>query len=353
MSYSKTSVILPFSQNYETATTPTGKTLGGTIGSTGHIRSWRYVGLDENVWLYNYDASNNSNTWYLNLLNGSVENNPADGTSPNLTLTLKYLANANEIYNLSNFYCERIKVSLHHELSKYYSLENLYVTSQLSTNKYDKRLVLNEQNENSYYFDVNSAISIPTSAAIDNSFIFTLKYKEILNSDITEIAVRHDPRFTELFVVTVEGYNLNYNLLELGTGTIDYREYSKRIYIRGSSEHGYLRFDRINERFEYVSPTPGNTGYTMFEFNITDSVLYNILVKGSDDGNDVTVPMLKIKGGKFVASIKNSELISSDESVIVEYCELYLYDSEVQKVPYKSNILRIEKSRTGVIYPFS
>lgn len=336
---SKLSVILPFSQDYYSATTPVNVTLGGTPGSTGHLKPWKYVGLNEDVWLYKYDNNNNAKTWYLNLLNGTIENTPIEG----VTKTLKYLNKSNETYNFLSFYVETIKVSLHHELNTYYSLENLYITTELDGTPFVKRFFCHEIVGNSYFFHVNSNLSIPTADAIDNAFTFTLKYRENLDKNIFQTSIRHDPRHTEIFKLELSGYSLDYDELKLSNNSIDLRLYSKRIYIRDAVDHGYLRYDKIKERFGFLTPT-GSTAYTMFEFNIVDSSLYNILIHGAELGNKVLVPELKIKGGKFVASIKNSELISNNESVVIEYCELYLYDSELEKVPFRSNILRISKT---------
>lgn len=321
MSTSNFSVIIPFSQNF-TTTVPV---------------SWKYVGLGDSVPLYLYDSNNNARKWSLRLLQGSVENEPADGA----TQTLKYLNKTAESYNLTSFFCETIKVTLQHELNYYYRLENLYIAGTLQ-----KKFTSDEIEENSYYFHINSNLNI-ASASIDNSFVFTLKYRETEDVNTSQIEVRHDPRYTELIKLSLNGYNLTYNELKLANTTVDYREYSKRIYFRDGPETGYLRYDKIKERFGFA--TSGSTAYTMFEFNIVDSSLYNILVEGSDSGNKVTVPELRIKGGKFVASIRNSDLLSNDETVVIEYCELYLYDSELEKVPLRSNILRITKPLTTYV----
>lgn len=327
------SVIIPFSHNFLPTPTLASDT---AAGRTGHISPWHYVGTTTNEWLYGYDAINNSNSWYINLLEGTIENEVGTNNS------LKYIKQPSETVNLSSFYCQNIKVTLHEELNKYYSLENIFITTKQSTNTHVKRYIAEDSENNVYYFNIYTNLSI-AAGDIEDSFNFTLKYRQNEDALDQKIYIRHDPRSTELIKLTLNGYNLTYNVFNITTtGTVDFREYSKRLYIRDSTEHGYLRYNVIKERYQYNN---SSTASTMFEFHIADSALYNVVIQGADTNNSITVPELKIKCGKFVCTIPDAQLTSGNESGLsIDFCELILYDSETSKVPYGSKILRVTKT---------
>lgn len=313
--------ILSFSQNYNSTD------ITALPGGTGHLIAWKYLGINEDTQLYAYDSYNGANKWYINFLRGTIENHI--GTSD--TSSLKQIKKTNESPNLTNFFCNTIKVTLNHELNEYYSLENLYV--QESENSF-RNFISTEVDGNSYYYSIETLFSMDS---IFDSFRFTLKYRENQDPNDTRKEIKHDPRHTQIIKLELSGVNKSYNVLNLAAQTIDFREYSKRFYIRDGTEHGYLRYDKIN--MKYVSGT-----FTMFEFNIIESSLYKIKVETSDLTGSVILPELKIKGGKLTCSITNSSLLSENEVVTVEYCELYLHESELGKVPNKNDILRIIKA---------
>lgn len=326
MSNINISVVIPFSQNFSTTTSLSADTSGK---SSTHIIPWNFVGSTTQAWLYGYDKQNGSNSWMINLLNGTIQNSDD---------SLKYLKKTNENLDLTSFFCDNIKVTLHHELNYYYSLESLRITTNTNTQRY----TFEECDGNSYYFKINTNLNID-SADIEDAFTFTLKYRENLESVYVDKIIRHDPRATEIIKLTLNGYNLTYNVFDIAaSGKIDLRQYRKRLYLRDTTEHGYLRYNAIKEKYSYKLSA---SLYTMFEFEIIDSSLYNVTIKGAGTNNNILVPELKVKSGTFVCSVLNTELTSGNEaSLKVEYCELILYESEAEKVPYGSTILRITKS---------
>lgn len=324
------SIVIPFSQNYVSNPTFTSDT---SAGLTGHILPWNLAGSTSDVWLYNYDK--NGQQWWLNLLNSDLENEVG------ATNSLKYLVKTNETYNLKNFVCQTITVRLHHELNQYYLLDNLIIATTNSTGgqTISTKYSYHDMNGNDYYFNINSNISIGnTSPSIEDSFSFVLSPRPSGQPNLSKVLVRNDPRATELIKLTIHGYSESYNEFNIGSsGSIDFREYSKLLIIKDDTEHGYLRYDSITEKYRFVH---GGTTFTNYEFNIVDSSLYKIKIQGLNVNNLVTVPELKIRGGKLVANISET----NKDNVIVEYCELYLHDSEIIKVPMKNNILILTKT---------
>lgn len=323
------SIVIPFSQN----TGATTLTFDTSPGLTGHIMPWNFIGSTTDTWLYSYERD--AKEWSLNLLDESIENKVGTSNS------LKYLAKPNENYNLQNFYCEQIVVTIHKELNDYYSLENLYVTTNVIGSTSVVKYIYNDFDGNNYYFNLGTNISVGNSTiSIEDSFSFTLKYRLNADENQTKISLKNDPRASELFKVTLHGKSILTNELNISpTGVIDFREYSRTLLIRDTDEHGYLEYDKINEKYRFLD---GSTTYTRYEFNIIESSLYKINIKSSNGNTTVLVPELKIKSGKLAVTIPSTT--SEIESVAIDFCELILHDSEVSKVPMKSNILRLTKS---------
>lgn len=319
--------ILSFSQNFSNSIA-----LTASPGATTHLIPWEYIGIEEPVQLYSYDSYNSANKWYINLLKGTIENEFIGSTS------LKYLSRTHESVNLTNFFCTDIKVSLNTELNQYYKLENLYVSETSSINR---NILCTEIDSNNYYFRVDNILSISDPS---RAFRFTLKYRENLDNNISSAEIRHDPRYTELIKIQLNGSSRTYNLFNLSSNTIDLRQYSKRIYIKDGTEHGYLKYDKINKKYQSLAGLTAGVNTTTFEFNIIESSLYNIKVEVENTVNSVVVPELKIRGGKFTCSVADDSLASLNEVLTVEYCELYLHESELDKVPNKSEILVVRKA---------
>lgn len=333
--------IIPFAQN----TNGDLNDLGVEFGSTGYIIPWRPIGdTGETLHLYGYDDhDSSSNKYYLNLLESTIENN----VNPDNAFSLKYLKKTEERINLQNFQCDRLSIEVYEELNKYYELKYIIIGNQpvgssgANENgiQYFERFEVTERDRNVYHFNINTVLRVRN---IEHSFIYGLKYREVQQKEQTMIEVQHDPTNTVLFKMILEGKNYVNNTFDIGVdGWLDYREYRKRLYIRDAlNEHGYLAYSHIKEKYRYVK---NNIKYTMYEFIITDSVLYNVSISGTDFSNDILTPELRISHGKLVLSIMEPGHQVNPERSKIEFCEVYLYESELGKVPDANPKLTITK----------
>lgn len=334
--------IIPFAQN----TNGDLDDLGADYGSTAYIIPWVPIGdTGESLHLYGYDDFNSeSDKYYLNLLESTIENN----VNPTNAFSLKYLKKNQEKINLENFQCDKLSIEVNEELNRFYELKYIIIGNQPTGAsmanqtgvQYFERFEVTERDRNIYHFKINTVLRVQN---IEESFIYGLKYREIHQKEQTMFEVQHDPTNTVLFKMILEGKNYVNNSFSIGaSGWLDYREYRKRIYIRdATNEHGYLAYSHIKEKYRYNS---NGVSYTMYEFIITDSVLYNVSVNGTDFQNDVLVPELRISHGKLVLSIMDSFSNVNPEGSKIEFCEVYLYDSELGKVPDANPKLTISKT---------
>jgi hypothetical protein len=341
--------IIPFAQGV-TGSTATNDLLGGDYGSTSHINPWLPVGSDKDkankVQLYGYDDnSSQSDRWYLNVLDSTIEN---DVYSPEYTL--KYLKKEEENINIRSFQCDKLSIEVHKELNYYYELKYIIIGSQpfgssggsTTGPQYFERFEVSSVDGDVYHFNINTVLRVES---IDQSFILGLRFRrETLHENDSQIEVHHDPVNTVLFKLVIDGKNYTNNTFNIGSsGSIDLREYRKRLYIRDKDfEHGYLAYSHIKEKYRYVS---GGTTYNMYEFAIIDSVLYNVNVEGTDFGNNVLIPELRIKNGKLVMSITDLGLLVNPELSRIEFCQVSLHDDQLGKVPDANQLLTITKSR--------
>lgn len=343
--------IIPFAQG----TIPSPQ-LGDGYGSTGHINPWIPVGSaadvsdETRVQLYGYDNnSSESNKWYLNVLDSTIEN---DVFNPGYSL--KYLQKVQERINIQNFQCDKLSLTVHDELNKFYELKYIIIGSQplgasgtdagLTGPQFFERFEVSSQEDNVYHFNINTVLRVQD---IEKSFIFGLRFRldnDTFKENDTQIEVHHDPLNTVLFKLVIDGKNYTNNTFNIGTsGSIDLREYRKRLYIRDrDNEHGYLRYSHIQEKYRYKS---SGTDYNMYEFAIVDSVLYNVTIEGTDEGNNILISELKIKNGKLVMSIPDEGLLVNPELSRIEFCQVNLYDDQLGKVPDANPLLTITKTR--------
>lgn len=334
--------IIPFAQNTIGDTAD----LGTDFGSTGYIAPWTKIGdTGTSVHLYGYDDNEScSNRYYLNLLESTIENR----VDPDKEFSLRYLQKIQEKINLLNFQCDRLSIEVHSELDKYYELKYLIIgntpsgasMSQESGIQFFERFEVSEKVGNVYHFNINTVLRVQK---IQESFIFGLKYREITQPEQTMCEVKHDPTNTVLFKLILDGKNYTNNTFQIGNlGWLDFREYRKRLYIRDDdTEHGYLAYSYIKEKYRYKS---NGKCYTMYEFIITDSVLYNATINGTDFNNDVFIPELKISHGKLVLSVQEPGHQENPERSKIEFCEVHLYESELGKVPDANPKLTITKT---------
>lgn len=346
--------IIPFAQGV-TGSTANNDLLGGDYGSTSHINPWLPVGADKDsgnkVQLYGYDDNGSqSDRWYLNVLDSTIEN---DVYSPEYTL--KYLRKDEENINILSFQCDKLSIEVHKELNYYYELKYIIIGSQPfgasgpegvpganDAPQYFERFEVSSVDGDVYHFNINTILRV---VSIEQSFIIGLRFRrETLHENDSQIEVHHDPVNTVLFKLVIDGKNYTNNTFTIGnSGSIDLREYRKRLYIRDRAfEHGYLAYSHIKEKYRYTS---GGTAYNMYEFAIIDSVLYNVTVEGTDFGNNVLIPELKIKNGKLVMSIPDNGLLVNPELSRIEFCQVNLHDDQLGKVPDANQLLTITKTR--------
>lgn len=335
--------IIPFVQG------TTGDTLGNDYGSTSHIIPW--VLLSDNtkkIHLYGYDDNNSAaNKWYLNLVDKNIENDVSSNQ-----YSLKYAKKDKEEINIDNFLCNTLSVELEKELNIYYELKYIIIAFQkqgldsIDYIDYYKRFEFSWNEDNIYHFNINTLLRVKD---INKCFIFGLQYRKNCNENDTQIEVYHDPKNTFIFNLKIHGKNNSNNRYEINDATesflsfFDYRPYRKRFYIRDiNNEHGYLSYSSMKETYRYVS---NNLIYTLYEFTINESVLYNIEVKGNEPNNNVFVNELKISHGKLVVTTRgNDGHIFYPDKTKVEFCEVELLDSELDKVPDREKKLTIVKT---------
>lgn len=330
--------IIPFTQG----TTGT-FSLGNNYGSTGHILPWVLIGEDsKKIHLYGYDDNNSSsNKWYLNLLDKTIENNVQNDYS------LKYVKKKEEVINLEKFQCNSLSLEVFKELNQYYELKYIIIGQEQPGStpgpEYFERFQVSNISENKYHFDINTTLRIKD---INKSFIFGLKYRENCDKNDTQVQVFHDPKNTILFKLILKGNSFVNNRYTIRSeGIFDYRPYEKKFIIRQEPhENGFLRYKSLKEVYRYKS---NGIIHTLYEFIISNSVLYNILIKGTNPNDDVYVNELKISHGKLVLTMKiigeESGYLFNPERTKIEFCEVELEDSELEKVPNKSKKLTIEK----------
>lgn len=334
--------IIPFAQNVSGSTLS--PDLGEDHGSTSHIVPWIPIGnTGQELHIYGYDDNNSSsNKFYFNLLESSIENR----VDPSKEYSLKYLKKTEENINLQNFQCDRLSIEVYEELNTHYELKYIIIGNQpigasgANPNgvQYFERFEVSSRDKNVYHFNINTVLRVKN---IEQSFIFGLKYREIYQKEQTMMEVKHDPTNTVLFKMILDGKNFVNNTFNISAdGWLDYREYRKRIYIRDLlNEHGYLAYSSIKEKYRYVK---NMIRYTMYEFVITDSVIYNVSISGTDFANDILIPELRISHGKLVLSIMDPGQTNPEKSKI-EFCEVHLYESELGKVPDRNPKLSITK----------
>lgn len=344
--------IIPFVQG------TTGNTLGNDYGSTSHINPW--VLLSDNtkkIHLYGYDDNNSAaNKWYLNLLDKNIENDISSNQ-----YSLKYAKKDKEEINIDNFNCNTLSVELEKELNRYYELKYIIIAFQkqgFDSIDYYERFEISGNEDNIYHFNINKILRVKD---INKCFIFGLQYRQNCNENDTQIEVYHDPKNTFIFNLKIHGKNNSNNRYEINYNDntksfFDYRPYRKRFYIRdirdidnehgypSYSEHGYLSYSTMKETYRYIS---NNLIYTLYEFTITKSVLYNIVVKGNEPNNNVFVNELKISHGKLVLTIIGNGHMFYPDKTKVEFCEVELLDSELDKVPDREKKLTIVKIRSN------
>jgi hypothetical protein len=262
-----------------------------------------------------------------------VENGVAAGSQ-----SLRYLGKAGETMNLLNFETGTITVQVESQLNNFYRLSHLIVRNEgsgPSSPEFLERFVPSSINGNLYTFAINKIIRIVT---VSTAFIFGLEHRQNVLDGTVQEELTFNPLETQMIKLTLQGSSVSNNVYDVsGSGSIEHREYRKRLYIRDSgNEIGFLAYDKILEKYSY---TQGGSNFTVYRFNIVDSVLHNVTVSGNDSNNNTFVKNLVIKGG--IVQL-NFNLTTSDFTV--DFAEVELAPESISSVPDGNPKLTITRS---------
>lgn len=298
------------------------------------INNWVAPGSSTTHALY----VNNNGEYYIQHVDNIIENVLTTNSE-----SLRYLGKTGESINLLNFETAEIKVELESQLNNFYEIKYILVRNETSNPAAGEPDFLERfepvsvegASQNVYKFVIGKVLRINS---VGSGFILGLQYRQnVLDGTVQEESV-HNPLDIELVRFVLSGKSLTNSVFDISvSGSVDLREYRKRVYIRDGSEIGYLAFDTITEKYNYTDATPAV--HTVYTLSIVDSVLYNVVISGNDASNNTLVKEVKIASGKLVLDVNTTAGTSA-----ITFCEVHLKQESLARVPDANVLLTITKS---------
>jgi hypothetical protein len=294
------------------------------------INDWFTAGTNTAAQLFAYD----SGRYYVNHLETLVENGVAAGTE-----TLAYLGKAGETMNLLKFETATIVIQVEAQLNNFYRLSHIIVRNETNSASagpdFLERFVPSSVNGNQYTFEINKILRVES---VSTAFIFGLEHRQNVLDGTVQEELTFNPLETQMIKLTLHGSSVSNNVYDIsGSGSIEHREYRKRLYIRDAdNEIGFLAYDKILEKYSF---TEGADTYTVYRFNIVDSVLHNVTISGTDLNNNTLVKNLVIKKG-----IVQLKFNITTPGYTIDFAEVELAAATLASVPDGNPKLTITRS---------